>query len=228
MDLRVLTWNLFHGRGVPGAGLDLYVQFAAALRGWEWDVALLQEVPPWWPDKLRRTLRCEAHVVLTSRNALLPVRHALAVRAPDLMRSGGGGANAILARSDRIVSARSATLCRWPERRRVHGVALACGVWVSNLHASAGPSPAAHRDLRAAVGASWAWADAWRLPLVLGGHLNLRATPQVSADRLRWAASSDVDHVLCSDLVEVRAATVARLERGLLSDHAPLAVTLAI
>jgi endonuclease/exonuclease/phosphatase family metal-dependent hydrolase len=45
---------------------------------------------------------------------------------------------------------------------------------------------------------------------------------------LRWAASSDVDHVLCGDLVEVRAATVARLERGLLSDHAPLAVTLAI
>ncbi len=143
MDLRVLTWNVFHGRGVPAAGRDLYVEFETALIRWEWDVALLQEAPPWWPDRLCRALHCEGHAVLTSRNALRPVRHTLAVRAPDLMRAGGGGCNAILARSDRIVGARSATLCRWPERRRVHGVALACGVWVSNVHASAGPSPAA-------------------------------------------------------------------------------------
>jgi endonuclease/exonuclease/phosphatase family metal-dependent hydrolase len=189
---------------------------------------LLQEVPPWWPDKLCRAMRCEAHAVLTSRNALLPLRHALAVRAPDLMRAGGGGANAILARSDRIVGAGAATLCRWPERRRVHGVALACGVWISNLHASAGPSPAAQRDLAEAVRASWTWADAWRLPLILGGDLNLRSTAEISAARLRPAASSDVDHVLCSDLVEVRAGTATRPERGPLSDHPPLAVTLAI
>ncbi len=228
MDLRVLTWNVFHGRGVPGAGRDLYVEFAAALEKWAWDVALLQEVPPWWPERLRRTLRCEAHAVLTSRNALLPVRHSLAVRAPDLMRSGGGGANAILARSDRIVSARAATLCHWPERRRVHGVALACGVWVSNLHASAGPSPAAQRDLREAVRASWGWADARRLPLILGGDLNLRASTDIECERLRVVASSDVDHVLCSGSIEAYLETVARPERGRLSDHAPVAVTLAI
>jgi endonuclease/exonuclease/phosphatase family metal-dependent hydrolase len=228
MDLRVLTWNLFHGRAVPGSGRDLYMEFAAALEGWEWDVALLQEVPPWWPDQLQRTLRCEARAVLTSRNALLPLRRALAVRAPDLMRSGGGGSNAILARSDRIVGARSALLCRRPERRRVHGVSLACGVWVSNLHASAGPSPAAERDLREAVRISWEWASAERVPLVLGGDLNLRGSPGIEAEGLRTVASSEVDHVLCGDAVDARLATVTRLDHGTLSDHAPLAVTLVI
>jgi endonuclease/exonuclease/phosphatase family metal-dependent hydrolase len=225
MDLRVLTWNVFHGRAVPPAGRDLYDEFAGALQRWEWDVALLQEVPPWWPERLTRTLGCEMAGVPTSRTALLPVRRALAVRAPDLMRSGGGGANAILARSDRLVTGRAALLCRWPERRRVHGVSLACGVWVSNLHASAGPSPAAARDLRAALRVSREWARAERLPLIVGGDLNLRA---VTAEGLQIAASSDVDHVLCDESIEVRAGTIDRPERGALSDHAPLAVTLVI
>jgi endonuclease/exonuclease/phosphatase family metal-dependent hydrolase len=228
MDLRVLTWNVFHGRSVPGAGRDLYEEFAAALESWQWDVALLQEVPPWWPDQLACSLRCEARAVLTSRNALLPVRRALAARAPDLMRAGGGGSNAILARSDRIVASGAATLCRWPERRRVHGVALACGVWVSNLHCSAGPSPAAERDLGAAARLSWTWADASRMPLILGGDLNLRATPQIHAERLTAAAGNDVDHLLCSDAIAVRAGSALCPERGTLSDHAPLAVTLVI
>ena len=52
--MRVLTWNLFHGRAVPPAGRDLAREFAAALAAWEWDVALLQEVPPWWPPALGR------------------------------------------------------------------------------------------------------------------------------------------------------------------------------
>jgi endonuclease/exonuclease/phosphatase family metal-dependent hydrolase len=225
MDLRVLTWNLFHGRAVPPAGRDLYEEFARALEDWEWDVALLQEVPPWWPQQLTRTLGCEMVGVLTSRTALLPLRRALAIRRPDLVRSGGGGANAVLARSDRLVRGRAALLCRWPERRRVHGVSLACGVWVSNLHASAGPSPAAERDVRAAVAASRKWARTERLPLILGGDFNLR---EVQAEGLRVAASQGVDHVLCDEAIEVRIDTVEHPDRGSLSDHAPLAVTLVI
>ena len=149
MDLRVLTWDVFGGRATPSAECDLSADVAAALAGWEWDIALLQQAPPWWLAELRRSLGCEASGVLTSRNALLPVRRAIAVRRPDLMGPASGGANLILARSDRIIDARAAQLCRWPERRRVHGVALACGVWVANVHASAGP--AAARDLREAV-----------------------------------------------------------------------------
>ena len=72
--MRVLTWNLFHGRSVPSAGRNLLNEFAARLNGWAWDVALLQEVPPWWPPLLGRACGAEHRLVLTSRNSLLPLR----------------------------------------------------------------------------------------------------------------------------------------------------------
>jgi endonuclease/exonuclease/phosphatase family metal-dependent hydrolase len=216
----VLTWNLFHGRAVPGARRDLCTEFTAALAGWEWDVALLQEVPPWWPAAFASALGCEQRSALTSRNALLPLRRFAARRAPDLMRSGGGGANAILVRSDRIVAKRSIQLCRRPERRVVHGVALACGLWVTNLHATAHDTRAAERDLASAVAATVSWARETRTAVVLGGDLNLRS---VSVDGLTVVGSSDVDHLLIGQgLSAVGEARV--LERGTLSDHAPLVV----
>ncbi len=75
---------------------------------------------------------------------------------------------------------------------------------------------------------SWAWADARRLPLILGGDLNLRSGLESGAERLSVAASSDVDHVLYGRPIQPQPATVAQLERGPLSDHVPLAVTLGI
>src|SRR4051794_38320870 len=172
MRLRTLTWNLFHGRSCPGAGRELRSEFAAALASWEWDVAMLQEVPPWWPPILAAELGAEQRMVLTSRNALLPLRRAVAVRRPDLIKSNGGGSNAILARRDRIVDHRARRLCRWPERRVMHAVHLACGLWIANLHASAGSEPAAGRDARLAAPTALQWTGAE--PLVLGGDFNLR------------------------------------------------------
>ena len=69
----VLTWNLFHGRSVPDAPRGQLADFAARLAGWEWDIALLQEVPPWWPPELGRACRAGARTALTSRNWLLPL-----------------------------------------------------------------------------------------------------------------------------------------------------------
>ena len=119
MPLRVLTWNLFHGRSVPSAGRDLFEEFSAALAGWEWDVALLQEVPPWWTAGLATRLGAEPRQVLTSRNTLLDVRRAVATRAPDLIKSHGGGANAILVRGVAVTDTRTLQLCWWPERRQL-------------------------------------------------------------------------------------------------------------
>ena len=76
MSLRVLTWNLFHGRAVPPRDADLFDAFAPRLSAWSWDVALLQEVPPWWPRRLARACDAQARYALTSRNALLPLRRA--------------------------------------------------------------------------------------------------------------------------------------------------------
>ncbi len=215
MRLRVLTWNLFHGRAVPGAGRDLFADFADALAGWEWDVALLQEVPPWWPAPLAQRLDAEYRMVLTSRNGLLALRRAIATRWPDAIKSHGGGANAILVGHDRIIEHRARRLTRLPERRWVHGVQLASGVWVTNLHATAHDTAAAWRDGRAAAHAAATWAHGG--PVILGGDFNLR---EPAFDGFTRVASRDVDHLFVAGLQPIGEAAV--LERGALSDHPPL------
>ena len=83
-------------------------EFAAALAGWEWDVALLQEVPPWWPPLLAQARGAQERHVLTSRNFGLPLRRAISERNPDILKANGGGANAILVRGrDPRATARS-------------------------------------------------------------------------------------------------------------------------
>jgi endonuclease/exonuclease/phosphatase family metal-dependent hydrolase len=219
MQLRVLTWNLMHGRAQPPAGRDLLPDFRRALAGWEWDVALLQEVPPWWPPPLAASLDAEFRLVLTSRNSALGARRAVAVRWPDLIKSNGGGCNAILARSDRIVVHRTVRLRRWPERRWMHAVRLACGIWMANLHAAGDDEDAALGDVRLAVGAAVGWADGE--PLAVGGDFNLR---QLQLDGLRHLGGRDVDHLFAGHGL-VAGGPPAVLDRGSLSDHPPLAAT---
>src|SRR5919204_5782030 len=118
-DVRVLTWNIFHGRDHPPGG-ELYTlrsrflkaternathaqvnrrlldEFAEVLAGAEWSVCLLQEVPPPWGRALAQRCGADAQVVLTSRNQLAALRRALADWSPDLMQSWEGGSNATL------------------------------------------------------------------------------------------------------------------------------------
>jgi endonuclease/exonuclease/phosphatase family metal-dependent hydrolase len=233
--MRVLTWNLYHGRAVPPAGRDLRSEFTAALlAGWDWDVALLQEVPPWWPPALARACDAEARSVLTSRNALLALRRFIAERAPDLIKSNGGGANAILVRASAtgaarpkaaqagvaapIVEHRSVRLRCWPERRICHAVALADGAWVANLHAQVHSAERAQADIRRAAAAVLAWAGG--APALLGGDFNVRDPVAAGFEHL---GGHGVDHVLGHGL---RAAGAAEIpDHGRLSDHAPVIVT---
>jgi endonuclease/exonuclease/phosphatase family metal-dependent hydrolase len=222
VELRVLTWNLMHGRSVPPSRRDLFDAFAEALGGWEWDVALLQEVPPWWPPAFAQRLSAEYRLALTSRNALPALRRALARRWPDVIKSNGGGANAILARRDRIVTHHVQQLTRAPERRVAHGVLLGCGLWVVNLHATAHDTEAAQRDGRAAADAAQLWARGD--PLVLGGDFNL---PQPQWPGFTVVAGHDVDHILIAGALRARGHAVP-LDRGTHSDHAPVAVDLCL
>lgn len=219
MALAVLTWNLFHGRAVPPAGRSLRAEFAEMVAGWDWDVALLQEVPPWWGPELARRARAGHAMALTSRNALVPVRRRLADRWPDVMRSNGGGANVILSRPG-VTESRSRRLRLWPERRVVHAVRLPSDIWVANLHGSAHREGRAQADLAHAASLVLGWAGA--APLVLGGDLNLRA-PRVAG--FVHAAGHSVDHVLAGGLSG--AAPAERLAAGALSDHVALRVVLA-
>jgi endonuclease/exonuclease/phosphatase family metal-dependent hydrolase len=205
-----LTWNLYHGRASEPAGRPLLAEFCTALAGWQWDVALLQEVPPWWPPALAAACGASHRAVLTSRNALLPLRRAIASRAPDLLGANGGGANALLARVP-VLDHRAHRLTRWPERRWAHAVRLEEG-WVVNLHASTHRESWARRDVMRAL----AWAP--RPLLVFGGDLNLRSP---SLPGLRHVAGNHVDH-----LFSPRPGAGEVLERGRLSDHPPVRVTL--
>jgi endonuclease/exonuclease/phosphatase family metal-dependent hydrolase len=220
--VRVLTWNLMHGQAVPPAGRDLFDEFAQALASWSWDVALLQEAPPWWPVLLGRRLGVGHRLVLTSRNALLPLRRAIAVRWPDVIKSNGGGANAILVRGRPILEHRAKRLCWWPERRWVHAVRLAGPLWIANLHATVHDDDAAVRDSRLAAATMLGWAAGE--PALLGGDFNVR---RLALDGFEYAGGHDVDHVfLSSGLAAGGEAEV--LDRGRLSDHAAVVVTLEL
>ncbi len=215
MPLCVLTWNLMHGRSIPPAGRDLRQQFCEALAGWRWDVALLQEVPPWWPALLGERLRASARSVLTSRNSLLPVRRFVATRWPDLIKSNGGGCNAILARGCSVAEHRVARLTWMPERRWVHAVRLDSGIWVGNLHGGG-----TLRECTRAGAFVRRWAgDA---PAILGGDFNIRFPV---APRFEWAGGSGPDHVLARGLSSA-AYGYRVLEHGRLSDHLPVLVGL--
>src|SRR3954462_10755236 len=134
MAMRVLTWNLFHGRSKPEAPHSLLPDFAARIAGWEWDVALLQEVLPWWPPELGRAAGASARMALTSRNVLPPLQRLGAEPRPHVIKSWAGGCNAILVRGQAIREHRFRLLRFLPERRVVHGVRLEDGTWVSNVH----------------------------------------------------------------------------------------------
>jgi endonuclease/exonuclease/phosphatase family metal-dependent hydrolase len=147
------------------------------------------------------------------------LRRAIAVRWPDLIKSNGGGANAILVRGIPVTEHRTRRLCWWPERRRLQAVRLATGLWVGNLHATVGDDPAARRDAERARVTMVQWAAG--AAFVLGGDFNVRG---LSLAELEYAGGHDVDLVFARGLVPVGELEV--LERGPLSDHAPVAVTL--
>jgi endonuclease/exonuclease/phosphatase family metal-dependent hydrolase len=217
--MKVLTWNLFHGRSAPETTHALLSEFTDKISGWDWEVALLQEVPPWWPPVLARAADAEQRTVLTSRNALLPLRRWIAQRRPDLVKSNGGGANAILVRGDQI-AAHAARRLRWrPERRMLHAVRLeAAGFWVANVHATANPKPLARADMARCGEVLARWAGA--APALLGGDANV-ADPTVPG--FTDVGGHRIDRFFTRGALTV-GSPPRTLERGSLSDHAPVLI----
>ncbi|HEX5924325.1 MAG TPA: endonuclease/exonuclease/phosphatase family protein [Baekduia sp.] len=217
--MKVLTWNLFHGRSVPDTKHALLEEFTDKISGWNWDVALLQEVPPWWPPALARAADAEQRTVLTSRNALLPVRRWIAERRPDLIKANGGGANAILVRGDRIAAHTALRLRLWPERRMLHAVHLAdAGIWLANVHATANPKPLARADMVRCGETLARWAGA--APALLGGDANV---PDPTVPGFSDVGGHRIDRFFIRGAPAV--VTPARtLERDGLSDHAPVLI----
>jgi endonuclease/exonuclease/phosphatase family metal-dependent hydrolase len=221
MTLRVLTWNLFHGRSVPDTRRSLLPEFAARIAGFEWDVALLQEVLPWWPPALGRVAGASARMALTSRNLVPAIQHRVAPPRPHLLKSWSGGCNAILVRGQAIREHRVERLRVWPERRVAHGVLLEDGTWVTNLHAQVHRDLRAQADLDRAAAVTTFWAAG--APTLLGGDLNLKGRP--TAFGYRHLAGHWVDHVLGRGMAVVERGRA--LPHAPLSDHAPMDVVAA-
>lgn len=201
MNLRVVSWNLFHGRDAPPdrklqtwrsrlttrlergttyiqVNRELLPEFTTVLARESpgWDIALLQESPPRWADELAGRLAADAHISPTSRNSLPALRTAVAGRNPDLIASGEGGSNLILVRpsAGRISLRRELTLRPGPcpERRTMAFVELDNGLCVGNLHATNDQPPRAAEELLKAAAAGHRWAG--ERPLILAGDFNLR------------------------------------------------------
>jgi endonuclease/exonuclease/phosphatase family metal-dependent hydrolase len=230
VDIRVITWNVFHGRDKPPdpslhtwrsrlfrtteqnethvqVNRDLYGEFAGLIREAEWDVMLLQEFPPRWAPTLAAECRANAHLALTSRNSLAPLRRAIARHNPDLIGSLEGGSNLTLVRGLAIGERRELVIRRrFPERRVMAFARLGSGVCVANLHASNDNPPLASEEVRLAAERATEWSAG--APLVLGGDLNVRPDRRPDlfvelADRfgLRGPTAPDaIDHLLARGL----------------------------
>ena len=153
--------------------------------------------------------------MLTSRNFGLSLRRAISSRNPDILKSNGGGANAILVRGA-IEEHRTERLTWRPERRCAHGVRLARRAWVVNVHASTHREAWARRDTLRAL------ARVPREPLLFGGDVNLRGKPELPgpAARRRQPRRPPL-HPRNAARRRSRCSTAGRL-----SDHPPVRVTL--
>lgn len=217
--VRVLTWNLFHGRSVPDTPHDLLPEFAARLASWDWDVAMLQEVPPWWPPVLGAAAGALAFTARTSRNQLPALRRIVAEYRPDVIRSGGGGANAILVRARTVTEHRRRRVALWPERRVFHAVRRDDGLWVGNLHATAHDVARAQGDLNESADALLRWAGG--AAAIIGADCNTR-TP--SFPGFEHCGGHVLDHVFARGLVAAGPPELP--DRHGLSDHVPVLVAL--
>jgi endonuclease/exonuclease/phosphatase family metal-dependent hydrolase len=265
VEFTAIAWNLFHGRDFPPdpelrswrsrllridernathvqVNRDLTTEFATLLAASAWDVALLQEAPPRFAAPLARACAAESHRVLTSRNALGPLRGLLARQNPDLIASGEGGSNLTLVRVPGrlggIAERRELAIHEGPpERRALALTRTASGVCVANLHATNDMAAMATEDVLRAARAAAEFAGA--APLVFGGDLNLRpAEVPAVFERLRedfgLAAPTGpkaIDHLLTRGLEVLEAPTAWPPERRelpldgralRLSDHAPV------
>ncbi len=198
--MRVLSWNLYHGRDFPPdkrlftlrsrllrvternhthvqVNRSLFGDFAGWINDQAWDVALLQEAPPLWFRGFRRRTGASGGRVFTSRNVLPPLQRLAAWANPDLIASWEGGSNQLLVRAPgRVVAQRRMTLTLRPERRTMlwARVELPDGAMVcfANLHTSAGLPQKATAEVLAAAAAAVEWSEGD--PLVFGGDLNVR------------------------------------------------------
>ena len=224
MSLLVRSWNLFHGNTLPPGRRAFVREMVELVTADRPDVVCLQEVPLWAGPQLAAWSGMEAFVAV-ARGAPLGVLagRLLTSLHHGLIRSAcSGQANAILVAPGLRARDGGALQISEPgrERRVCHGVRLAAGLVVANLHASNDDPPAARRELDRAL----AWLDerADGGAAVLAGDLNIAGlgVPGFSPP------GPGIDQVLARGVPATPLVVwppERRRARGrLLSDHAPV------
>lgn len=259
-----MTWNLFHGRDWPPepelqvrahkgsfrrgprrgrryeqVNRDLFDQFAGLINGLSWDVALFQEFPPSWRDRMAAACEADAHRALSGRNWLQPITSLIGRWRPDLLGAWEGGSDTTLLRraASGIVERRREVLTRLPELRVMALTRLEAGICVANLHVSTKPA-SAERELLDAAGRATAFAGEG--PLLFGGDFNVRPqgsgvfdelerrfglAPPTAPDRLSHLLARNLDVVEHPAALPPESRDVTDPETGLqirLSDHNPV------
>ena len=215
-NLRVLTWNLYHGRTGPPCPV----------------ATCWTSSPPRSPAG-NGTWRCSRRCRRGGRrlrrgrrakHAADLAQLAAATAALDLARtrtsskSSGGGSNAILVRGAEILEHRAVRLRRRPEGGGCTASGWPTG-WSVNVHSQNHPEALALADTRRRSRRPRARDGA---PLIFGGDVNLKRPPEFPG--LVHLGGNHVDHLFTDGRP---AAGREVLDRGALSDHPPVAVTLA-
>ena len=203
-----MTWNVFHGRDWPpepelqvrahkgnfrrGPRLgeryeqtnwDLVDRFADLIRGIEWDIALFQEFPPSWKERMAAACGAEAHRAFSGRNWFQPLTSLIGRWRPDLLGAWEGGSNTTLVRpgAGPIAERQRVVLTRKPETRVMTLTRMESGLCVANLHVSTKPTSA---ELELLDAAERATALAGSGPLIFGGDFNVRPKASRVFDQL--------------------------------------------
>jgi endonuclease/exonuclease/phosphatase (EEP) superfamily protein YafD len=158
-------------------------------------------------------------VNITGRNQGLFLRRFVADRWPDLIKSNGGGSNAVLVRGMTVAEHREERLRWWPEQRWMHAVRVEDGTWFGNLHVQTQPRPRPEHDIARAVEALGRWSRGAER-VVLGGDFNI-GNPDVPG--MAKIGGGGVDFVFARGLERESG---ERLEARGLSDHPPLRFSL--
>jgi endonuclease/exonuclease/phosphatase family metal-dependent hydrolase len=224
LPLLVRSWNVFHGRAHPPdrqAHLEEAIRLVTADTP---DVVCLQEVPVWGLSHLSDWSGMQAFTAVTRRAPLgARIGRYITDAHHGLIRSAvSGQGNAILVSRALPAESIGALPISEPEiePRVCHGVRLARGVVVANLHLSWIGSPVTDAEIARAL----SWLDTLvgpDEPLVLAGDFNTRPElPGFSEPGL------GIDHVLVRGAptagLEVWPTERRRFAGRLLSDHAPV------
>ena len=203
-----MTWNVFHGRDWPPepelqvgahkgnfrrgprlgeryeqANWDLVEHFADLIRGIDWDVALFQEFPPSWKNRMAAACGAEPYRTFSGRNWFQPLTSLIGRWRPDLLGAWEGGSNTTLVRpgAGSIVERQRVVLTHKPETRVMTLTSMESGLCVANLHVSTKPTSA---ELELLDAAQRATALAGSGPLVFGGDFNVRPEASRVFDQL--------------------------------------------